>query len=40
MGNTARRRGWTLTAAGHAALASPPGIPNIFDDLFSPPKEA
>jgi hypothetical protein len=33
-------RGRTLTALGRAALAPPPGVPDIFDDLFPQKKEA
>jgi hypothetical protein len=35
-----RRGGRILTAAGHAALAPPPGIPDLFADLFPPKKAA
>lgn len=31
-----RGGGWILTPAGRAALAPPPGIPDIFADLFPP----
>ena len=33
-------RGWILTDAGHAALAPPPDVPDIFADLFPAKKEA